>query len=125
MADSNADRATNQNGSHEPTAEHLEIARPDAPAVSADIKTESKTPGTVTVGLSTTRGVSDGTHRELVDRVMSHPSVQQSDRVHVVAPLGDAETISRLQDHTENFEARAAGASTVIDADVTSESSGE
>ena len=55
---------------------------------------------------------------ELVDQVMDHPGVRSSDNVHVVVPIGDGESITRLQEHTTNFTARAAGASSVIDADV-------
>jgi len=36
----------------------------------------------------------------------------------VVVPLGDTESISRLQERTSNVTARAAGASSVIEADV-------
>jgi hypothetical protein len=55
---------------------------------------------------------------ELVDRVLDSPGVSNSDGVHVVLPLGDAASITRLQDRTTGFSARAAGASSVIDAEI-------
>jgi len=73
-----------------------------------------------TVTLTARHGdVPPGTRGELVDQAMDHPSVQGSDNVHVVVPLGDTESISRLRERTTNLNARAAGSSSVIDADVT------
>ena len=57
--------------------------------------------------------------------MLDHPDVQASDNVHVVVPIGDGESITRLQDRTTNFSARAAGASSVIDAEVTHPDAGD
>ena len=105
------------------TTERVEVTHPNDPAASAQIETTEGSQRIASVGLHTGRGCAEGTHRELVDQVMSHPIVADSDKVHAVVALGDAETITRLQEHTVNFEAHAAGASTIIDADVAPASS--
>ena len=47
--------------------------------------------------------------------------MSNSDTVHVVLPLGDAASISRLQERTTDFTARAAGSSSIVDAGVPDE----
>ena len=84
----------------------------------ADISTPAEPDGVASVGLRADHDTSPGARGELVDRVMEHPAVQGSDKVRVVVPLGDSESISRLHEHTTNLNARAAGASSVIEADV-------
>jgi hypothetical protein len=74
--------------------------------------------GVASVGLRAPHDVSPEARSELVDRVMQHPTVQGSDTVHVVVPLGDSASISRLQEHTTNVSAHAAGASSIIEAEV-------
>lgn len=61
----------------------------------------------------------------LVDQVMDTPVVSSSDAVHVVLPLGDADSITRLQQRTEGFTARAAGTSSVVDAAVPQQRDGD
>jgi hypothetical protein len=90
----------------------------DGQVCAADISTPAEPDGVASVGLRAPHDVSPEARGELVDRVMEHPAVQGSDKVRVVVPLGDSESISRLHEHTTNVTARAAGASSVIEADV-------
>ncbi|MGI3782255.1 MAG: hypothetical protein ACRYG2_15955 [Janthinobacterium lividum] len=90
----------------------------DGEVGTADISTSSEADGVASVALRAPRDLSAEARSELVDRVMEHPAVQSSDTVHVVVPIGDSASITRLQEHTTNVNARAAGASSIIEAEV-------
>jgi hypothetical protein len=107
--------ASPQTGSRDETVE----VRHDGHVAAADISTSNPADGVASVALRAPHDVSPECRDELVDRVMEHPAVQASDTVHVVVPVGDSASISRLQEHTTNATARAAGASSIIDAEVT------
>ena len=91
----------------------------DGQVAAADISTSDQADGVASVALRARHEVSPEYRDELMDRVMEHPAVQASDTVHVVVPIGDSASISRLHEHTTNATARAAGASSIIEADVT------
>jgi hypothetical protein len=59
-----------------------------------------------------------GYRASLVDAVMDLPEVQASDRVEAAVPYGDAESLERLRERTEDAQTRAAGATTLLDANV-------
>jgi len=99
------------------TTETVEVKH-DGRVAAADISTTSRTDGVASVALHAPHDVSPESRGELVDKVMEHPSVQGSDTVHVVVPIGDSASISRLHEHTTNVNAHAAGASSIIDAEV-------
>lgn len=97
----------------------VEVRHEGRVVAAADVTTPPEPHGTASVALTARHGEAPPAARsELVDQVMDHPGVRQSDSVHVVVPIGDGESITRLQDHTTNFTARAAGASSVIEAEV-------
>jgi hypothetical protein len=101
------------------THDSVEVSRDGQVVAAADISTTSAPADPAKVALSARRDVAPpGARGELVDQVLDHPDVAASDSVHVVVPLGDTESISRLQERTTNVTARAAGASSVIEADV-------
>lgn len=101
------------------TRDSVEVSRDGQVVASADISTTAAPQDPAKVALSARRDVTPpGARGELVDQVLEHPDVAAGDSVHVVVPLGDTESISRLQERTTNVNARAAGASSVIDADV-------
>jgi hypothetical protein len=62
-----------------------------------------------------------GYRASLVDAVMDLPEVQASDRVEAAVPYGDAESLERLRERTEDAKTRAAGATTLLDANVPSQ----
>ena len=85
----------------------------------AEVKATPEPHGTAQVGLQRHRDdAPDEVRGELVDRVMDTLGVSNSDNVHVVLPLGDSASITRLQERTVGFTARAAGSSSVVDAEV-------
>lgn len=106
---------------HEPlhTKDSVDVRREGRVVASADVTTTPEPHGTASVALTARHGEAPPHARsELVDQVMDHPGVRGSDNVHVVVPIGDSESIAALQEQTDNFTARAAGASSIIDADV-------
>jgi hypothetical protein len=97
----------------------VEVRRDGRVVADADLTVPPEPHGTASVALgSPHRDAPPAARAELVDQVMSDPAVQSCDSVHVVVPIGDAEAITRLQERTTNFHARAAGASSVIEAEV-------
>jgi hypothetical protein len=99
------------------TTETVEVTR-DGQVAAADISTTKGPAGVASVALRAPHDVSPECRGELVDKVMEHPAVQGSDSVHVVVPIGDSASISRLHEHTTNVDAHPAGASAIIEADV-------
>jgi len=57
-----------------------------------------------------------GCRASLVDAVLDLPEVRESTRLEAVFPLGDSETLYRLQERCQDVRARPAGDSAIIDA---------
>jgi hypothetical protein len=105
----------------------VQVSHDGRAVASADVVASTEPHGTATVTFhSASADSGPGPHgelpsdarRELVDTVMAQPGVRSSDHLHAVVPLGDSPTVTRLQQRTDNFTARAAGVSAIIDADV-------
>ena len=62
--------------------------------------------------------VKPGRRASLVDAVMDLPEVQTSDRMEAAVPYGDGESLNRLRERTEDSQARAAGATTLLDGNI-------
>ena len=62
--------------------------------------------------------VRPGDRAALVDEVMGLPEVKASDRVEATVPFGDAESVERLRERTDDAVLRAAGGTTLLDANV-------
>ena len=62
--------------------------------------------------------VRPGDRAALVDEVMGLPEVKASDRVEATVPYGDAESVERLRERTDDAVLRAAGGTTLLDANV-------
>lgn len=102
-----------------PTSESVTVRRDGHVVAEATISTVPAAEEPAKVALVADRDAAPaGARGELVDQVLDHPEVQSSGNVHVVVPLGDSESIGRLQERTTNFTARAAGASSVVEAEV-------
>lgn len=101
------------------TVSELEVRREGRVAASATVVSPRHPHGTARVSLRSQRDVAAPDARsELVDKVLDQPAVRGAGHVHVVVALGDAESITRLQQRTTGFSAHAAGSSSVIDAEV-------
>jgi hypothetical protein len=105
---------TNPEGSR-----HLEIRdETDRAVAQAEVTTAQGPEGTVRTSMHSDPYVERGTRASLVDAVMDLPEVQASDRVEAAVPYGDAESLERLRQRTKDSQTRAAGATTLFDANI-------
>jgi len=104
----------------QPEASHIEVKDDnDQTAAVAAVSADSGPEGTVRTSMyAKSEHVRPGDRASLVDAVMDLPEVQAADRLEASVPFGDAESVERLRERTDNAELRAAGASTLLDANV-------
>ena len=57
-----------------------------------------------------------GTRTRLVDAVLEHPQVDEADRLVATMPLGDTEMLDRVRQRSDDVQARAAGATKIVEA---------
>ena len=101
------------------TPRHLEIKdESDRTVAKAEVTTALGPEGTVRTSMQADPYAPPGYRASLVDAVMDLPEVQASDRVEAAVPYGDAESLERLRERTEDAQTRAAGATTLLDANV-------
>jgi hypothetical protein len=98
---------------------HLEIKdETDRTVARAEVTTALGPEGTVRTSMQADAYAPPGYRGRLVDAVMDLPEVQASDRVEAAVPYGDAESLERLRERTYDARTRAAGATTLLDANV-------
>ena len=99
---------------------HVEIKDDDdRTAAVADVTTARGPDGTVRTSMyAKNEIVRPGDRAALVDEVMDLPEVKASDRVEATVPFGDAESVERLRERTDDATLRAAGSTTLLDANV-------
>ena len=103
---------------------HVEVEDGGHPAASAEVTTAAGADGTVRASLHASAGhIAPGSRASLVDAVMDLPEVQASARLEATVPLGDAESLERLRERTEDAVTRPAGSTTLLDANIPSGSS--
>lgn len=102
------------------TPRHVEIKdESDHTVAEAKVTTARGPEGTVRASMQAKGDhVRPGDRARLVDTVMDLPEVQASDRLEADVPYGDGESLNRLRERTEDPQARAAGATTLLDADI-------
>ena len=102
------------------TSRHVEVTNDkEQPAAGAEVSPDTGPEGTVRTSLyAKSEHVRPGDRAQLVDTVMDLPEVQASDRLEASVPFGDTESVERLRERTEDAQLRAAGASTLLDANV-------
>jgi hypothetical protein len=102
------------------TSRHVEIKDDDDRAAAvAEVTTARGPEGTVRTSLyAKNEHVRPGDRAALVDEVMSLPEVRASTRVEASVPYGDAESVERLRERTRDAVLRAAGGTTLLDANV-------
>lgn len=97
---------------------HVEITDGNRTVAKADVTTLKESDVTARASLHVESGQHPpGTRASLVDAVLDLPEVQDSARVEVTVPLGDAESLHRLQQRCEDVTTRAAGATALVDAE--------
>jgi hypothetical protein len=98
---------------------HIEIKDDDRTAAVAEVTTDRGPEGTVRASMyAKNEHVRPGDRAALVDEVMDLPEVQASDRMEATVPLGDAESVERLRERTDDTVLRAAGGTTLLDANL-------
>ena len=100
------------------TSRHVEVRDDDdRTAAVAEVTTAEGPDGTVRTSMhAKSEHVRPGDRAALVDEVMGLPEVQASNRMEAAVPLGDAESVERLRERTDDAVLRAAGATTLLDA---------
>ncbi len=99
---------------------HVEIKDDDdRTAAVAEVTTAKGPDGTVRTSMyAKSEHVRPGDRAALVDEVMGLPEVKASDRVEATVPFGDVESVERLRERTDDAVLRAAGGTTLLDANV-------
>ena len=102
------------------TSRHVEVRDDDdRTAAVAEVTTASGPDGTVRTSMyAKSEHVRPGDRAALVDEVMGLPEVKESDRMEATVPLGDAESVERLRERTDDAVLRAAGSTTLLDANL-------
>ena len=102
------------------TSRYVEIKDDeDRTAAVAEVTTARGPEGTVRTSMyAKNEHVRRGDRATLVDEVMDLPEVKASNRVEATVPFGDAESVERLRQRTDDAVLRAAGASTLLDANL-------
>jgi hypothetical protein len=102
------------------TSRHVEVRDDDdRTAAVAEVTTARGPDGTVRTSMyAKSEHVRPGDRAALVDEVMDLPEVKASDRVEAAVPLGDAESVERLRERTDDAVLRAAGSTTLLDANL-------
>jgi len=97
----------------------VEVKDGDQTVAAAEVATSEHAAGTVRTSLLPSSGHSPpGIRASLVDAVMDLPEVQASSRLEATVPLGDAESLERLRERTEDSVTRPAGSTALLDADI-------
>jgi hypothetical protein len=102
------------------TPRHVEVKDEGGDVVAeAEVTTARGAEGTVRASMHAKDAyVRPGYRASLVDAVMDLPEVQASDHMEAAIPYGDGESLGRLRERTQDPQARAAGATTLVDADI-------
>lgn len=96
-------------------AQRVEIKDGDRTVAAAEVS--QRPDGTARASLHAASGhVAPGRRADLVDAVVDLPEVQESSRLEATIPLGDAETLDRLRERTEETTSRPAGSTALVDA---------
>ena len=97
---------------------HVEISDDERKVAAAEITSEGPG-GTAWASLRAESGhITPGRRASLVDAVLDLLEVQESAHLSVVFPLGDCETLQRLQERCPDVRSHPAGASAIMEANL-------
>jgi hypothetical protein len=97
----------------------VEVKDGDQTVAAAEVTTLDVAEGTARASLLPSSGhTPPGSRASLVDAVMDLPEVQAGSRLEATVPLGDAESLQRLRERTEDTVTRPAGSTALVDADI-------
>jgi uncharacterized phage protein gp47/JayE len=105
---------------------HIEVDDDGQSVAAAEVTTSAGADGTVRASLHVQAGhITPGSRASLVDAVMDLPEVQASTRLEATIPVGDGESLERLRERTQDAVTRQAGSTTLLDANIPSDSQPE
>jgi hypothetical protein len=97
--------------------QHIKINDGDRTVATAEVTTSGEPDGTARASLRAESGhITPGTRASLVDAVLDLPEVQESARLEAALPLGDGESLNRLQERCEDVSTHPAGWSALLEA---------
>ena len=103
----------------EPAHRKVEVTDGDRVVASAQVDTSPDAPDTARASLHAESGhLPVGSRASLVDAVLDLPELQGGTHLEATVPLGDAESLQRLRERTDDMSTRAAGSSALVDADL-------
>ncbi len=98
---------------------HVEVKDGEQIVAAAEVTALGDAEGTIRASLLPSSGPAPpGSRAGLVDAVMDLPEVQASSRLEATVPLGDADSLQRLRERTEDAVTRPAGSTALVDADI-------
>jgi len=104
-----------------PRPVHLEVSDDGRTVAAADVITSEGPDGTARVSLHAESGhITPGRRASLVNAVLDLPEVRKSAHLKAAFPLGDSESLQRLQQRCEDVSTRPAGWSALLDASLPS-----
>jgi len=99
--------------------QHVEIKDGDETVAAAEVTTSQEPGGTALASLHAAPGhIAPGSRASLVDAVMDLPEVRASEHLQATVPLGDAESLERLRERTDDAATRPAGSTALLDANI-------
>jgi hypothetical protein len=97
--------------------QYIEVKHNDRTVASAQVTTRGGSGGIARASFRAESGhVPPGHRASLVDAVLDLPEVRQSARLEAAIPLGDTESLHRLQERCLDVSTRPAGGSALLDA---------
>jgi hypothetical protein len=97
----------------------VEVKDGDQTVAAAEVIPVENAEGTVRTSLLPPSGPAPpGSRASLVDAVMDLPEAKSGARLEATVPLGDAESLERLRERTEDTVTRPAGSTVLVDADI-------
>jgi hypothetical protein len=104
--------------SEPPEIQHVEIKDGDQTVAAAEVTTNDDHE-TARASLHAAAGhIVPGRRASLVDAVLDLPQVQESARLEASVPLGDAESLERLRERTDESSTHPAGSTALLDANI-------
>ena len=101
--------------------QHIEVRDGGRTVAGAEVIISEESGGTVWTSLHAESGhIPPGRRASLVDAVLDLPEVRESARLEAALPLGDTESLHRLQQRCEHVRTRPAGSSAIVEADLPS-----
>jgi hypothetical protein len=98
---------------------HIEINDGERTVAAADVTTSPGFDRTARASLRAASGhIPPGSRASLVDAVLDLPEVQESARLEAAFPVGDTESLHRLQQRCEDVRTHPAGVSVLLDATI-------